>query len=168
MRSWNQMRKLNWGFVDETVSEEFIRKIGKELGYEFPEDYIKCAAKYNGANVEPEVFDVEGRERVFGTLLTYDKSIGEYIVNVYNDYKSTLPKGLVPIVLDPAGNLVCFDYNNNYNSPIVVFWEHENAGEKEIIMEEEGLTVDEVEKVARENVFYVADTFTDFLNKLHD
>ncbi|MGF9856574.1 SMI1/KNR4 family protein [Priestia endophytica] len=42
------MRKLNWEFADEPVSEEFVRNIGKELGYEFPEDYIKCVAKYNG------------------------------------------------------------------------------------------------------------------------
>jgi hypothetical protein len=35
-------------------------------------------------------------------------------------------------------------------------------------MEEEGLTEQQAEKRARENVFYVAETFTEFLNKLHD
>lgn len=29
-------------------------------------------------------------------------------------------------------------------------------------MESEGITAEEAEKIARENVFYIADTFTDF------
>ncbi|HHB1888884.1 TPA: SMI1/KNR4 family protein, partial [Bacillus cereus] len=35
-------------------------------------------------------------------------------------------------------------------------------------MESEGITAEEAEKIARENVFYVANTFTEFLSKLHD
>lgn len=82
--------------------------------------------------------------------------------------KDTLPAELVPFAFDPAGNLICFDYKNDKNNPVVVFWEHENAGEKEMLLREEGLTEEQVEERARENVFYIADTFTDFLNKLHD
>ncbi len=51
---------------------------------------------------------------------------------------------------------------------MVVFWERENAGEKEMLMREEGLTKEQAETRARENVFYVAETFTDFLYKLYD
>ncbi len=46
--------------------------------------------------------------------------------------------------------------------------EHENAAEKEALMREEGLTEEQTEERARENVFYVAESFTDFLSKLHD
>lgn len=35
-------------------------------------------------------------------------------------------------------------------------------------MESEGITAEEAEEVARENVFYIANDFTEFLNKLHD
>ena len=35
-------------------------------------------------------------------------------------------------------------------------------------MREEGLTEEQAEERARENVFYVADTFTDFQDKLYD
>ncbi len=35
-------------------------------------------------------------------------------------------------------------------------------------MHEEGLTEEQAEERARENVFYVANTFTDFLDKLYD
>ncbi|MCI4060878.1 SMI1/KNR4 family protein [Bacillus cereus] len=39
----------------------------KELGIHFPLDYIECVMKKNGAHVSPEVFEVEGKRKVFGT-----------------------------------------------------------------------------------------------------
>jgi len=165
---WNEMSKVEWQFADEAVSEEYVKKIGKELGFNFPHEYVECVSKNNGANVEPELFDVQGIERVFGTLLSFDENSGEYIADVYNDFNDTLPNGLIPFAFDPAGNLICFDYKNHEENPIVVFWEHEGAWEKEMLMESKGMTAEEAEEVARENIFYVANTFTAFLNKLHD
>ncbi|MCB5904596.1 SMI1/KNR4 family protein, partial [Bacillus cereus] len=40
--------------------------------------------------------------------------------------------------------------------------------EKETLMESEGITAEEAEERARENVFHIAKNFTEFLNKLHD
>ncbi|UKS64956.1 SMI1/KNR4 family protein [Rossellomorea marisflavi] len=162
------MSKIEWQFADAAVSEEYVKKTGSELGFELPEDYIKCVALNNGANVEPDLFNVGNKEKVFGTLLSYDQDNDEYIVDVFNSYKATLPNGLVPFAFDPAGNLICFDYKESKDSPFIVFWEHENAWEKEMLMKEEGLTKEQAEEHARENVFYVAKTFTEFLNKLHD
>lgn len=79
-----------------------------------------------------------------------------------------LSKKVFPIANDPAGNLFCLDCKNNIDNPIVVFWEHENAAEKEVLMQEKGLTEEQVEERARSNVFYIADTFTDFSSELHD
>ena len=162
------MSIIEWQFADEPVSEDYVEKIGNDLGFKLPKDYISCVAINNGANVEPELSNVGNREKVFGTLLSYDKDNDEFIVDVYNSYRGTLPNGLVPFAFDPAGNLICFDYKDHEDSPIVVFWEHENAGEKEMLMLEDGLTETEAEERARENVFYVAATFTEFLDKLHD
>ncbi|PGZ98486.1 1,3-beta-glucan synthase regulator [Bacillus pseudomycoides] len=162
------MSKVQWRSPDELIIREDVKNVEQELGIKFPLDYIECVMKNNGAHVSPEVFEVEGKRRVFGTLLTYDMDDDENIIEVFNDYKDTLPAELVPFAFDPAGNLICFDYKNNKNNPVVVFWEHENVGEKEMLMREEGLTEEQVEERARENVFYVASTFTEFLNKLHD
>ena len=62
------------------------------------------------------------------------------------------------------------EYKNNFwrGKTTVVFWEHENTGNKEMLKREEGLTEEQVEELARENVFFVEDNFTDFLDKLHD
>ncbi|MGG2093520.1 SMI1/KNR4 family protein [Bacillus sp. S13(2024)] len=162
------MSKVQWRSPDEPITREDVKNVEQELGINFPLDYIECVMKNNGAHVSPEVFEVEGKRKVFGTLLTYDMDDDENIIEVFNDYKDTLPAELVPFAFDPAGNLICFDYKNDKNNPIVVFWEHEGAWEKEALMESEGITAEEAEEVARENVFYVASNFTEFLNKLHD
>ncbi|EIT83755.1 SMI1 / KNR4 family protein [Fictibacillus macauensis ZFHKF-1] len=52
--------------------------------------------------------------------------------------------------------------------PFVVFWDHEGAWEKEAIMEEEGLTSEEAEVYMREQVTYVAASFTELLESLRD
>ncbi|WP_332651328.1 SMI1/KNR4 family protein [Lysinibacillus sp. 54212] len=159
---------LTWPVPDGTVSAEYIIGVGKQMGYIFPSDYVECAVHNNGSAVLPYNFEVNETTRVFGTLLSYDEDSSENIVKVYRDYVSSLPKGLVPFGFDPAGNLICFDYKDNDDNPIVVFWEHENAWEKGKLIQEEGLTEEQAEERARENVFYVAATFTEFLDKLHD
>lgn len=162
------MVNVTWNVWDEPVTRETVEEVAKKLAVTFPEDYIKCAMANHGGHVNPHLFQVEEKERVFGTFLSYIAEDSEYIVEVYHDYKETLPVQVVPIAFDPAGNLLCFDYKNRGNDPIVVFWEHENAAEKEMLMHEEGLTAEQAEERARENLFYVADSFTDFLGKLYE
>ncbi|MGG2134686.1 SMI1/KNR4 family protein [Bacillus sp. S2(2024)] len=163
------MRKdLEWEYTDAEVSETKIKEIGLQLGFQLPQDYIDCVKINGGASVLPEEFNVGNVERCFGSLFSFDEESSEYIVKKYEIYNLTLPQKVFPIANDPAGNLICLDYKNNTENPIVIFWEHENAGEKEMLMRQEGLTEAQVEELARENVFYIADTFTDFLSKLHD
>ena len=90
--------------------------------------------KNNGAHVSPEVFEVEGKRKVFGTLLTYDMDDDddENIIEVFNDYNGTLPSALVPFAFDPAGNLICFDYKNHKEDPIVVFGNMRGMGKGNI------------------------------------
>lgn len=162
------MSNVKWRSWDEPVTKKEVEDVEKKLGVKFPLDYIEVAMKYNGAHVSPELFQVGRKERVFGTLLTYDNEDDEYILGVFNDYKDTLPKKIIPFAFDPSGNLICFDYKNHEDDPIVIFWEHENAWDKEMLIREEGLTEEQAEERARENIFYVAATFTEFLDKLHD
>ncbi len=162
------MSNVKWRSWDDPVTKDDVTGVGKKIGVKFPLDYIEVAMNFNGAHVSPELFQVEGKEKAFGILLTYDNEDDEHLLEVFHDFKDTLPQKVVPFAFDPAGNLICFDYKDDENNPIVVFWEHENTGEKEMLMHEEGLTEEQAEERARENVFYVADTFTDYLDKLYD
>ncbi|WP_147536291.1 SMI1/KNR4 family protein [Bacillus marasmi] len=162
------MSNIQWRSWDDPVTKIEVEKVGEKLGVKLPLEYIEIAMNYNGAHVSPDLFQVDGKERVFGTLLTFDAEDDEYILEVFNDYKDTIPQKIIPFAFDPSGNLICFDYKNHEDNPIVVFWEHENAWEKEMLILEEGLSEEQAEERARENVFYVAESFTAFLDKLHD
>lgn len=63
----------------------------------------------------------------------------------FNNYKDTFQK-YNPFAFDPSGNLICFVYTNHEDNPIEFVWEHENAAEKEILREEEGLTEEQAEE----------------------
>lgn len=162
------MNQVKWSVWDAPVTREVVEEVAKKLHVRFPSDYIECAMANHGGHVSPHLFLAEGKERVFGTLLSYVQEDSEYIVEVFHDYKETLPAQVIPIAFDPAGNLLCFDYKNHEDHPIIVFWEHENAAEKKMLMHEEGLTAEQTEERARENIFYVADSFTEFLEKLYE
>lgn len=163
------MRKdLEWEYADAEVSKARVKEIGAQLGFYLPQDYIECVKVNGGASVLPEEFNVEDVERCFGSLFSFDEKSSQYIVKKYELYNSSLPRDILPIAIDPAGNLLCFDYKDQQEKPVVVFWEHENASEKETLMHDEGLTDEQPEERARENLFYVAATFTAFLDKLHD
>lgn len=124
--------------------------------------------KNNGVYVSLEVFEVEGKRKVFCILLIYDMDDDENIIEIFNDYNDILLSVLILFVFDLVGNLICFDYKNYKEDLIVVFWEYEGVWEKEILMESEGIMVEEVEERVRENVFCIVNDFMEFLNKLYD
>ncbi|WP_273834209.1 SMI1/KNR4 family protein [Guptibacillus sedimenti] len=160
--------ELEWEYADTVVSETKVKEVGLQLGFQLPHDYIECVKQFGGASVFPEEFNVEGVERCFGSLFSFDENSSEHIIKNYNIYKTSIPKNVLPIADDPAGNLICLDYKDSTHTPKVVFWEHENAADKEMLMKEENLTEIQVEERVRENIFFISDTFSGFLNKLHD
>lgn len=163
------MRKdLEWEYADANVPAEEVKKVGLQFGFLLPEDYIECVKVNGGASVFPEEFKVGEIERCFGNLFSFDKESSEYIVKSYHLYKPALPRDVFPFAIDPAGNLICFDYKDHKENPIVVFWDHENAWEKEMLMHEERLTEEQAEERARDNVLYIADSFTEFLHSIYD
>jgi hypothetical protein len=57
-----------------------------------------------------------------------------------------LPRGVVPFAEDGGGNLLCFNYRQDFDRPSVVFWSHDGGGA----------------------LLPVADSFGDLLAKLRD
>nr|WP_260449137.1 SMI1/KNR4 family protein [Listeria booriae] len=87
-------------FAGEAVSLEGIIAIQEYLGIKFPNDYVECVQINNGASLEPELFELEtGAEKVFGTLLSFNKDSDEFILDVFDDYKATLPADVIPFAL---------------------------------------------------------------------
>ena len=117
-----KMNKIVWKYTYNQISTDDVKEILKGTGFDFPLDYIECVAMNNGGHVEQMLFDVEGIERVFGSLLSFNHESEEFILETNNEYKDTFPSELFPIGIDPGGNLICFDYKNHEENPIVVFW----------------------------------------------
>ncbi|CJH30980.1 SMI1 / KNR4 family [Streptococcus pneumoniae] len=55
------------------------------------------------------------------------------MLQTYNSIKDRLVDKVYPFARDPFGNLLCFDYRNNPQSPTVVFWDHEEEEMEESI-----------------------------------
>ncbi|SCV23116.1 SMI1 / KNR4 [Bacillus cereus] len=50
--------------------------------------------------------------------------------------------------------MICFDYKNHEENPIVIYGEHEGAWEEKVLIEGEGITTEEAEKVSEGFLFY--------------
>lgn len=133
---------IKWDFVEELQDERSISEIEKMVGIKFPQDFVDCVKKYNAANPEPNSFDTDIEEgHVFDALLSFNN---EDLDNIYSsiDGIEFFPYDtLAPIALDPFGNFICYDKRTLQ----LKFWNHE-TGETE----------------------FIANTFTEFLDKLYD
>lgn len=120
---------IEWLFSHNPTTESEIRKIGKEMGVIFPEDYIECAKNSHGGHPSLDTFDFKGRsEAMFDQLLSYDATTKGYILNIYKYTRDRLADNIVPFASDPFGNLICFMFEEGEKDLIsIVFWNHETA-----------------------------------------
>jgi hypothetical protein len=81
-------------------------------------------------------------------LLSFNSNKKENILDVHNNLKHQLPKGIIPIADDGGGDFICFDFRSSETSPKVVYWHHEKKKEKSIT--------------------YLCETFTDFIDMLKE
>ncbi|OOZ84311.1 SMI1/KNR4 family protein [Bacillus cereus] len=145
------MNNITWSFMSKTpVTNEEIQAVEQYLNIKLPNDFVACVKKYDGGYPNPKVFDVPGQdENVFSDLLTLHIEDKYSIVQNYNSVKDRLVAKVYPFARDPFGNLLCFDYRNSTESPIVVFWDHE-------------------EENIEEAIYPVCSTFTELLASLRD
>ncbi len=134
---------IHWKYIKESIKEQRVMEVEKRIGVAFPSDFKKIVMTYHGARTEEDEIEVDGVDRVFGGLLSFDEESLEFIVAHCEGYKEIVDKGYVPFARDPGGNNFCFDFSKEESK--IVFWNHET------------------------DTFYkISDTFTDFLTLLHE
>lgn len=156
---------VKWNYEDEKISMNEIMEVENMWGVKLPKDYIECAIYNHGGSPEPEEFLVEGRQRVFGCLLSYDKDSPDNILKVYNGIKERLPEKIFPFGCDPAGNYICFDYRKSNNNPRIIFWDHE-LGVMESDYSQEQLKLIDLKEVQERAIKPISCSFGEFLNSL--
>lgn len=136
-----------WIFVEESIDEATFRSVESTMGVTYPKDYEECVKRYNGGYPKPNKFDLyNGVQAVFMGLISFTNE--NLNIKMFFDFaEESSIEGLVPFGKDPFGNLLCFDYRSNKESPQVVFFDHEERGEEAIIP--------------------ICNTFTELLNGLY-
>ena len=133
---------MNWNFVEPLKSANLIDEFESFVSYTLPKDFKECVMQYNGGYPEREAFDTDStKERVFNSLLSFNKEDISTIWKTNEGHIEGLPDKYVVFADDPFGNLICFDKDNDN----VIFWNHED-----------------------ESVEHIANTFTEFIDKLYE
>jgi len=136
-----------------------INRTEKHLGRPIPPAYRTFLLKHNGGHPDPSDFRMAGVHRGTTQIGTVRWFLGinvpeetfnlEYVLEIFHD---RVPTNLFPFALDPGGNLICIGAGGD-EAGKVYFWDHEREAA-------------EGEPPTDQNLYLIADSFDDFLNKL--
>ncbi|TSJ88010.1 SMI1/KNR4 family protein [Gilliamella apicola] len=134
---------------------EDISNFEKIIKGSLPNDYKDFLMKYNGGQPQPNSFRFFS-DRNDESMADYFLSLGREkysnLLSYYDLYKDRIPSEFIPIAHDPEGNLIIMELKPNSNR--IYFWDHE-------------LEADEDETPNMDNVYYINQSFTKFINDLY-
>lgn len=157
------MKEVVAKWYEQPKSMSRIKKIEKEIGYKFPENYLKLVSTYDSLTPVEEVFDFlniygEADERDLNFIsFNTDEATSIYDYRIISNPEYAGIPHLVAFVVCANGDYICFDYRENPNgdNPKVVLVYHDD------IVENEDGTSSMV-------VNFVANSFEEFMNMLHE
>ena len=131
----------------------------KRLGQPIPAGYREFLLKHNGGRPDPSEFTMaapsEGSTQI-GSVKSFLSINGPEetldLDYVFNTFHQRIPARLFPVARDPGGNLICIAIEEP-DAGKVYFWDHEREAE-------------ETEPPTEANLYFVADSFDAFLDKL--
>ena len=140
----------------ELLSEQEIASVESQLGFSLPGDYRNFLLSHNGGRPEPRGFAIESDKPNDRSVVHYffcaNKGDVYDLVTWAKRARGRIPANLLPVALDPFGNLICLSVSGGERGK-VYFWDHEReAGESD--------------SPGYDNVYFVADSFRDFLDSL--
>lgn len=135
---------------------EDISVFEKNINFLLPAEYKDFLLKYNGGQPCPSSFKFFS-DRNDGSSVDRFLSLGREkysnLLKYYNNYKDRIPFGFIPIAHDAGGNLILMELNSGEHK--IYFWDHETE-------------VDEGETPNMNNVYLISQSFSDFINNLHE
>lgn len=142
-----------------TIPLEKIQHFEKQICVEFPEDYVRFLANFNGGKPEPHTFEYKLRDGrvwtggvrdLFGFDLDNFRSI-DFFADMRGD---RVPENMIPIGVDDGGNFILLALNGQEKGKIY-FWDHNEESEDD-------------EPPSYDNIYFVANNFTEFLKNLKE
>lgn len=123
VKLWNSTQEWNNGFFALSIyGELFPKRINNAS---------ELVLKYNASYPEPNCICVNGKERVFESLLSINIADRTNIFEYSEIVSENCGKNLITFGADPFGNYWCFDYNSGNGEPVIVYYDHESAFEYE-------------------------------------
>ncbi|WP_166648052.1 SMI1/KNR4 family protein [Hymenobacter sp. UV11] len=108
------------------INSSQVIAVENNLGITLPVDYKHFLIETNGG--EPLyhlVKTISGGEEAVGWFLGIHGASGS-LLSIYQQYSRHLPKGALPIAVDPFGNLFCIA-TDKFNYGKIFFWQHEST-----------------------------------------
>lgn len=140
----------------EPVSEQDIISLESVLGAQLPDTYRKFLLLHNGGHPNPNVFPIHNNPSDNRGQIDYFLCIK--VKDIYNlptwirRYKNRIPHDLIPIAVDPGGNLICLSIMD-INRGKIYFWDHEEEA-------------DDGNAPGYGNIYLITNTFDELLNFL--
>ena len=170
------INKILYRNGNKGISIEIINKFEKDTKVKFPDDYKSFLVKYNGGEIDGEYFVmVNGDDKYLkentnihmeilyglGNEIYKYNSI-EYYRNAFDDY---LPVRFFPIGGDGAGNYFCISLCENNTFGNIFYCFHDIPKDESLSNWVEG-DIDKTGCNDMNGVYKLADSFTEFVNKL--
>ena len=136
------MQIVEWKYIPKHKTGNEVDVLEMKYHYKLPDDLKECIKKNNAGMPYPSKFDTAtSKNKVFGGLLSFNKGEDDNIYDFITLFESVKKNELsmFPFGLDPFGNIYCVKDDK------IVLWNHE----------------EEVEE-------FISESFSDFLNMMHD
>lgn len=115
------------------LSDDDLERMQGQLGVRYPEDYLDVVSTRQGAAPEPSTVPLpDGSSTVFDSLLHFapePAATSLPALMAAAGEAPEIPPGVVPFAVDPASNLICFDFRADADAPTVVFWPYDTGGQ---------------------------------------
>lgn len=132
-----------------------VENFEAETGLIFPESYREFLLIHNGGIPDNSRISIPGHKaRIIQSFYALTNPAKIYTIRyLVETYKDRIPKEMLPIANDPAGNLFLINAGSGRDYGKIYFWNHEQESDAET-------------QPYYENIYFVSDSFSDFLNNL--
>lgn len=124
---------IEWDYFNPLKSESLIEEYEKAINYTFPESFKECVKKYNGADSNDYIFDINSYDATEFTFQSFNKEDDDSIWTLLSWYDEeemfeNITKDYVIFADNFFGNFLTFKRSNG----AVVYWEHDSMYHKTV------------------------------------
>ena len=102
--------------------------IEKRLNIKFPKEYIDFINNMDAINSKKIILLDEEENILIKNFLSLNEDIEDSIIQVYNEYRSIMLEGVIPIATTEDEDYICLYYEMyRENLPKVILWSYELA-----------------------------------------